>query len=101
MRHYYRVNLPLLSLERQIVRRLARNPQIKLGILFGSVGRGQGRVDSDLGLAVAADSPPDASDKMALIEEPAQLTGRPMTWWIYKPYRDRMLAERRKAWIGA
>jgi len=129
-----------MNLERQIARRLARNPQIKLGILFGSVGRGQGRADSDLDMAVAADHPLDASDKMVLIEELAQLTGRPIDLVdlqtvgglvlqevltkgkrIYctdshvhaelikrmlfneadfMPYRDRILAERRKAWIG-
>jgi len=131
----------LTSLEHQIAQRLARHPQIKLGILFGSVGRGQGRADSDLDLAVAAGSPLDASAKTALIEELAQMTGRPVdlvdlhlagglvlqeiltkgkriyctdshvhaelikrmlfNGTDFMPYRDRILAERRKAWIDA
>ncbi len=76
--HYYRVNLPLLSLEPQIAQQLARRPAIKLGILFGSVGRGQARAHSDLDLAVAADRLLEASEKVALIEELAQLTARPV-----------------------
>jgi len=131
----------LLSLEHQIAQQLARHPQIKLGILFGSVGRGQARVHSDLDLGVAADRPLDVSEKVALIEELAQLSSRPVDLVdlqlagglvlqeiltkgkrIYNrgshihaelikkmlfdeadfmPYRDRILAERRKAWIGA
>ena len=129
-----------MDLEHQISQQLARHPQIKLGILFGSVGRRQARADSDLDLAIAADGPLDVSEKMALIEALAQLTSRPVDLVdmqlagglllqeiltkgkrIYNtdshlhaelikrmlfneadfmPYRDRILAERRKAWIG-
>ncbi len=131
----------VMNLEHQIAQQLARRSAIKLGILFGSVGRGQARAHSDLDLAVAADHPLEASEKVALIEELAQLTGRPVDLVdlqlagglvlqeiltkgkrIYctdshvhaelikrmlfneadfMPYRDRILAERRKAWIGA
>ncbi len=131
----------VMNLEHQIAQQLARRPAIKLGILFGSVGRGQARAHSDLDLAVAADHSLEASEKVALIEELAQLTARPVDLVdlqlagglvlqeiltkgkrIYctdshvhaelikrmlfneadfMPYRDRILAERRKAWIGA
>ncbi len=130
----------MLSLEHQIAQQLARYPQIKLGILFGSVGRGQAHAHSDLDLAVAAVPPLDASEKVTLIEGLAQLAERPVDLVdlqvagglvlqeiltkgkrIYctdthvhaelikrmlfneadfMPYRDRMLAERRKAWIS-
>ena len=67
-----------MSLEDQIAQKLARYPQIKLGILFGSVGRRQATPDSDLDLGVAADRPLDTAEKVALIEELAQLTSRPV-----------------------
>ncbi len=130
-----------MNLEHQIAQQLARHPQIKLGILFGSVVRQQARFDSDLDLAVAADRPLGMGEKVALIEELAQLTSRPVDLVdlqlagglvlqevltkgkrIYNtdrhlhaelikkmlfneadfmPYRNRIIAARRKAWIGA
>jgi predicted nucleotidyltransferase len=130
-----------MNLEHQIAQKLASYPQIKLGILFGSVVRRQARFDSDIDLAVAADRPLGMDEKMALIEEVAQLASRPvdlvdlqtagglllreiLTKGIpvhnvdshlyaelikkmlfneadFMPYRDRIIATRRKAWIGA
>jgi predicted nucleotidyltransferase len=129
-----------MNLEQQIEQQLSRHPQIKLGILFGSISRGQAKPDSDLDLAVAADRPLEAGEKQTLIEELAQLSSRPIDLVdlqstgglllqevltkgkrIYKtdnrlyaelikkmlfnaadfmPYRDRIIAARRKAWIG-
>jgi len=68
----------IMNMEDQLAQQLARHPQIKLGILFGSVRRQQARSDSDLDLAVAADRPLDTSEKMTLIEELTQLTSRPV-----------------------
>ena len=124
----------------QIAHLLTRYPAVKLGILFGSLAAGHATFDSDLDLGVAADYPLAIELKTALIEDLAQLLGRPVDLvdlqmasgvilqqvlvkgrLIYctdrilyatlirnmlfnqsdmMPYHDRILAERRKAWIG-
>lgn len=125
---------------RKIACLLARYPDVKLGILFGSLAKGHATPDSDVDLGVAADRPLDIELKTVLIAELAQLLGRPVDLvdlqtasgvilqqvlvkgtLIYctdrilyatlirnmlfnqsdmMPYHDRILAERRKAWIG-
>ncbi len=57
---------------------LNRHPQILLAVLFGSLARNTAGVESDLDLAVSADRPLETNDKMQLIEELANLTGRPV-----------------------
>ncbi|MCM8624890.1 nucleotidyltransferase domain-containing protein [Accumulibacter sp.] len=118
---------------------LSRHPQVKLAVLFGSLAAGTARPDSDLDLAVADDQPLSVDARMALIDDLAQQTGRPVDLIDLKlagepllgqiltrgrrivgsderyaqllvrhlvddsdfaPYRRRMLAERRSAWIG-
>jgi predicted nucleotidyltransferase len=125
---------------RVIGNRLAAWPEIKLGILFGSMRRGQEVAASDLDLGVDAGRRLSANEKIALIEDLAELSGRPVDLidlasaggvilrqivttgkvvhctdrhlyaelikkmlfheadWM--PYRSRILAERREAWIG-
>ena len=112
---------------------------IRLAILFGSLATGRERVDSDLDLAVDAGHCLTAGEKLALVNELAERTGRPVdlvalyavgepllgqilrhgkrllgggTCYAdlirrhlfdqadYLPYRSRILAERRRAWIG-
>lgn len=131
--------MPSPELNRTIIAVLNRYPLIRLAILFGSVAAGTARTDSDLDLAVDAGQPLTASDKMSLISELAESTGRPvdlvdiqtagepLTGQILKygirlmgsdaqyaslirrhlfdqadfiPYRERILRERRRAWIG-
>lgn len=128
-----------LSLEQNVLAAIRTQPEIGLVILFGSLARGQAHAQSDLDLAVDAGRPLTASEKMALINELAVRTGRPIdlldlraigepllgqilrygkrllgsdTQYAnlirrhlfdqadYLPYRDRILAERRRAWIG-
>lgn len=128
-----------LSLKQTILAAISTQPGIGLAILFGSLAAGQGRMESDLDLAVDAGRRLTASEKMALISELAGRTGRtidlvdihtvgePLLGQIlkhgtrilgsdthyanlirrhlfdqadYLPYRDRILAERRQAWIG-
>ncbi len=55
---------------------LHRHTEIRLAILFGSVATGRAGRDSDVDLAVEADRILTAEDKMALIAELAQATGR-------------------------
>lgn len=61
------------------VRGLLREcPQIRLAILFGSLAAGTERADSDLDLAIAADTPLDGAAKYALITALAERIGRPV-----------------------
>jgi predicted nucleotidyltransferase len=117
----------------------AHFPQIALAVLFGSVASGSARADSDLDIAVAADYPLSAEEKISLINALTEQFGRPVdlidlnvvsepllgqivrhgrrilgsdTWYgklisrylfeqaDFMPYRTRLLAERRMAWIG-
>lgn len=53
-------------------------PEVHLAVLFGSVASGQQRSDSDLDIAVATDKPLTVEQKMKMISELAELTGRPI-----------------------
>ena len=114
-------------------------PQVALAVLFGSVALGLQRADSDLDIAVAADHPLTAGEKLSIIGALAERTGRPIDLIDlsvvsepllgqivrhgrrvlgsdtlygklisrhvfeqadFMPYRTRLLAERRMAWIG-
>jgi predicted nucleotidyltransferase len=128
------------AIGQQIAHLLARHPAVKVAVLFGSLATGRSTPESDLDLGVAADHPLDIELKTVLIEELAQLLGRPVDLidlqmasgvilqqvlakgrLIYctdrilyatlirnmlfnqsdmMPYHDRILAERRRAWIG-
>lgn len=61
-----------------IRRLLERRQDIRLAVLFGSLAKGAARSDSDIDLAVGADQPLDAGEKMQLIMELAEATGRPV-----------------------
>ena len=124
---------------RAILGALNTQPGIRLAILFGSLAAGREREDSDLDLAIDAGHRLTAGEKLALMNELAERTGRPVdlvdlqavgepllgqilrhghrlfgseTCYAdlirrhlfdqadYLPYRNRILAERRRAWIG-
>jgi len=57
---------------------LARHPEIEMAILFGSIATGRAGYHSDVDLAVAAGQPIKREEKIALIEELAEATGRPI-----------------------
>ena len=127
------------NLTRAILGALNTQPGIRLAILFGSLAAGREREDSDLDLAIDAGHRLTAGEKLALMNELAERTGRPVDLvdlqavgepllgqilWHghrllgsetcyadlirkhlfdqadYLPYRNRILAERRRAWIG-
>ena len=67
-----------IEIETTIRNILARRPEIRLAILFGSLAAGQARPDSDLDLAVDAGRPITADEKMKLIEDLAVELGRPV-----------------------
>jgi predicted nucleotidyltransferase len=57
---------------------LKKHPQILLAVLFGSLARNAAGVDSDIDLAVSADRPLSAHEKMQLIMDLAETIGRPV-----------------------
>ena len=114
-------------------------PQVCFAILFGSVALGRQHPDSDLDIAIAANHPLSANEKIAIISALAERIGRPIDLIDlsvvaepllgqvlrhgrrimgsdtqygelirrhlfeqadFMPYRNRVLAERRQAWIG-
>lgn len=133
-------NTEALSLiEATIQKVLASFGGITLAILFGSVATGRQRTDSDLDIAVAAQHPLSAAEKIAIIQALAEAIGRPVDLVDlatapepllgqivrhgrrilgsdtlfgnlisrhlieqadFMPYRNRILTERRIAWIG-
>jgi predicted nucleotidyltransferase len=127
-----------MSIE-QVRTALSKHPEIHVAIVFGSLATGTARSNSDVDVAVQAARPLDAEEKMRLIADIAETTGRPvdlvdlrkagepLLGQILKsgrrirgsdadhadlvrrhvfdaadftPYVERMLAERRKTWIG-
>jgi len=127
------------SIDAQLKEVLSHFPRIALAVLFGSVALGHQRADSDLDIAVAADRPLTADEKLSMISMLAERTGRPIDLIDlnvvaepllgqivrhgrrvlgsdtlygdlisrhlfeqadFMPYRTRLLAERRLAWIG-
>jgi len=57
---------------------LSRHPEIRTAILFGSLASGEGRFASDIDLAMEAARELTVEEKMQLIDQLAQLTGRPV-----------------------
>jgi len=51
---------------------------LELAVVFGSVARGNARVDSDLDIAVRYVTPLDAAQKLALIRALGAASGRPV-----------------------
>lgn len=83
----------------RIAQWLKSQPDIRLGVAFGSVADGTARPNSDIDIAVRADKPLDAERKMALIEGISRLTGRPVDLVdltrIGEPLRGEVLKGRR------
>ena len=57
---------------------LAGFPSLRLAIVYGSVARQRARADSDLDMAVLADRPLSAEQRIAIIEAVSQATRRPV-----------------------
>ena len=118
---------------------LQQHSGLELAFVFGSVARGTARDDSDLDIAVQAACPLTTLQKMALIGDLAEVTGRPVDLIDLRtvgepllgqilahgrrllgttdahgrllsrhlidtadflPYAQRIVDERRRAWIG-
>lgn len=57
---------------------LARHPEIRLAILFGSRAKGHGHRDSDVDLAIDVGQVLEIKEKMALMAEISESTGCPV-----------------------
>ena len=66
------------SIEQQLTEILARHSELRLAILFGSQASGGATRDSDIDVAVLADSPLPAEFKVALMQQIALECGRPV-----------------------
>ena len=53
-------------------------PALRLAIVYGSMARGGARVDSDLDLAVLADRPLTAGERIAVVTAVSEATHRPV-----------------------
>jgi predicted nucleotidyltransferase len=65
-----------MDTERELAGLLARHAGLRLALLFGSAAAGRQRPDSDVDVAVAGPRALSPEEKMHLIGELAQLTGR-------------------------
>jgi len=66
------------SLEKKLSRFLARYPQFKLAILFGSQATGHITGESDIDLALLSDTPISSKLKLELVESIGARFGRPV-----------------------
>ena len=62
----------------QVQAALAKHPEIELALVFGSVARGNATRSSDIDVAVQMATPLGVDDKMQLIADIAEATGRPV-----------------------
>ena len=69
---------PDQNLTRAILAAIDTQPEIRLAILFGSLAAGRERGESDVDLAVDAGRRLTAGEKLTLITELAEQTGRPV-----------------------
>ena len=66
------------TLDEQLVRFLSRYPQLKLAIMFGSQATGEATKDSDIDLALLADTPVSGNLKLELVEQIGARFGCPV-----------------------
>ena len=66
------------GLDQKLIDVLVHHPSVTMALLFGSLAAGQGRMGSDLDLAVATVTPLTPQTKIELIEDLAVAIGRPV-----------------------
>ena len=71
-------NASMDKLDKTLVRLLSRYPELRMAMLFGSQTTGGARADSDIDLALLADTPISSSRKLELIELIGAEFGRPV-----------------------
>ena len=69
---------PLGDIDLKLKDILSRHPSVEMAFLFGSLAAGQGRMGSDLDLALATVTPLTPQTKIELIEDLAVAIGRPV-----------------------
>jgi uncharacterized protein len=70
--------MEIANLEHTLRVLLGRHAEIKLAILFGSLAAGTAQPDSDIDIAVQGHNRLSVADKVALIDELAEVIGRPV-----------------------
>ena len=131
-------NSAIVAIEKPLIRLLSEFPEIRLAILFGSQATGKTTIDSDIDLAVLANTPLSTDTRRRLIEEiglkfgcpvdivdiyhapepilgqvfkgkkligdnatfAAMLTRHLLNTADFVPLQQRILSERREAWIN-
>jgi len=71
-------NNAITTIDKPLTRLLSKFPEIRLAILFGSQAAGKATNDSDIDLALLADTPLSANMKLQLMEEIGLEFGRPV-----------------------
>jgi len=80
------------TMEKSLQGLLSRHCEFRLAILFGSQATDSSRADSDIDLALLADTQISSSLKLELIEAIGA---------DFVPLQQRILAERHAAWINS
>ena len=63
---------------------LAKDEEISMAIVFGSISKGSSKPDSDIDIAIKTRSPLKTQHKKALIESLAALVDRPVDITLHK-----------------
>lgn len=71
-------NTYMPAINEQLTRFLARYPQLKLAILFGSLAEGSATPESDIDLGLLFDTPLSGSLRLELVENIGAEFGRPV-----------------------
>ena len=92
------------NLTRAILAAINTQPGMRLAILFGSLAAGRERADSDLDLAVDAGHRLTAGEKLALMNELSERTGRPVDLVdlhaVGEPLLGQILRHGKKCWVA-
>jgi predicted nucleotidyltransferase len=84
---------------------LSALPGLQLALLFGSLAKGQARVDSDVDLAVQADHPLTAEERLSLMDAVAHAVQRPVDLIDLRtagePTRGQVVRHGRRVWGSA
>ena len=84
---------------------LSEVPGLQLAVLFGSLAQGRGRPDSDIDLAIQADHPLTADDRIDLIDALARCVRRPVDLVDLRtagePTRGQVVRHGRRVWGSA
>jgi predicted nucleotidyltransferase len=79
--------------QQNILTALEKHPEINAAYVFGSVAKGSAKPDSDLDIAVQSEKPLTTEQYIALVEDLALTTGRPIDLIDLKMAGEPLLGE--------